>query len=946
MTTSPSLLSQLGLTPAQVPELKANDRSRLLNFLLRWEATSDLHACLDILLPRQPTQVSLLDLRVRALLAEGRPAEALSVMQQRLALKDSATAQVLLGEIYLAQGDVAAAHRLTRTLAVEAATTALIWPFVGTVELARGDLEAALAAYRRLDALRPQSRAYLLGMMEVYAARRDWVSASAYAVRLLRSAEATAGVEDEEASTLPVAYLRRLQAYFTASGETTRVADIAAELAQRLASELRSFQQLLAGTHPAPAPSPAPGQPAMAAPAAALPVADTITVTPEERSRITAALRQQFGFTTLLPGQLEALAVALRGEDLLVVLPTGGGKSLCYQLPAFLATQGVTLVISPLIALMKDQVDSLPPALRRQTVAINSSLEGDELRRRLEQVAAGEHRLVYAAPERLRQPPFLHLLRRVGVNRLVVDEAHCVSIWGHDFRPDYLLIGRAREVLGRPPLLALTATAPARIRRDILERLGPLRIVATEPTRPNLRLEVFFARHADDKLRRLLAFCQAERGSGIIYAGTRERCEELAALLRRQGQNAAAYHAGLPDRARVQDDFMAGRTRLVVATVAFGLGIDKPDIRFIVHFVPPDSLEAYAQEAGRAGRDGQPARCLLMYASSDRATLTRHAQEALVPVEFLRTLYAALKRRFAGENTGQVPADEMERDTGADDIQLRVALSLLEEAGLLHRGPDVPHSVSARLPRRRDETPEGFAAFCNAARLHTGEYLTCTLPPLARQLNLTPDELEYRLLAWADAGLLEYRPSGRDLALALLPAPPDAADRVARLLERYAAIQTQRVDELAAYAQTGRCRHGYLNAYLGGHPVERCRACDNCLPAAPPPEISLPDEAEQRRTVLQALAGTHGWGRQTLIQLLRGDTQTPPQARTVPGFGALAFRSESAIASLLKALESEGLLQGRLLDHGGIVLELTAAGRAALPETPGASTHPGVKGKR
>lgn len=930
MTEPPSLLSQLSLTPAQVPELKANDRSRLLNFLLRWEATSDLRACLELLIPRQPALVSLLDLQARAFLAEGRAAEALAVMQQRLARKDSATARVLLGQVYLAQGNVDAAHHLARDLATEAPMTALVWPFVGEAELARGNVDAALAAYRRLDELSPQSRAYLLGMMKVYRARRDWVSASAYAVRLLRSAEATAGAEDEEASTLPVPYLRQLQAYFEASGETTRVADLETELARRFESERQALQVALAAARPTVASAPAPGRPTASAGAELLPTDEQIPVAPTERTRITAAVRRLFGFTTLLPGQLEALAVALRDEDLLVVLPTGGGKSLCYQLPAFLADRGVALVISPLIALMKDQVDSLPPALQKQTVAINSSLEGDELHRRLDQVAAGDYKLVYAAPERLRQPPFLHLLRRVGVNRLVVDEAHCVSIWGHDFRPDYLLIGRAREALGRPPLLALTATAPARICRDILARLGEMRIIAAEPTRPNLRFEVFFARNTDDKLRRLLAICQAERGSGVIYAGTRERCEELAALLRRQGQNAAAYHAGLPNRARVQDDFMAGRTRIVVATVAFGLGIDKPDIRFIVHFVPPDSLEAYAQEAGRAGRDGQPARCLLMYASPDRATLTRRAQEALVPVEFLRNLYAVLKRRWAGETAGQVPAADLERDLGADDVRLRVALSLLEEAGLLRRGPDVPHSASVLLPRRRDDTPEGFAAFCNAARLHTGEYLTFTLPPLARQLGLTSDELEYRLLAWADAGLLDYRPSGRDLALTLLPAPADAAGRVATLLERYAAIQAQRVDELAAYAQTGRCRHGYLNAYLGGHPLERCRACDNCLPAAPPPEISLPDEAEQRRTVLQALAGSHGWGRQTLTQLLRGDAQTPPQARTVPGFGALAFRSESAIAELIRELETEGLVQGRLLEHGGVVLELTKAGRAAF----------------
>jgi ATP-dependent DNA helicase RecQ len=224
-----------------------------------------------------------------------------------------------------------------------------------------------------------------------------------------------------------------------------------------------------------------------------------VPVADQERAHIVQAARRLFGYDALLPGQLETMACVLRGEDVLTILPTGGGKSLCYQLPAMLAERGVTLVISPLIALMKDQLDSLPNAVRPLATTLNSSLQGDELRSRLERVTAGAYRLVYAAPERLRQPPFLHALRRAGLNRLVVDEAHCVSLWGHDFRPDYFYIAQARQALGHPPLLALTATAPTRVRRDILHRLGDMRVVAGDVTRPNLRLEVLRA-HADDKL--------------------------------------------------------------------------------------------------------------------------------------------------------------------------------------------------------------------------------------------------------------------------------------------------------------------------------------------------------------------------------------------------------------------------------------------------------------
>ena len=644
-------------------------------------------------------------------------------------------------------------------------------------------------------------------------------------------------------------------------------------------------------------------------------------------------MQRLFGFNKVLPGQVETVACVLRGEDVLTILPTGGGKSLCYQLPAFLAESGITLVISPLIALMKDQVDSLPDALRELATTINSTLDGDELRRRLELVAAGGYKLVYAAPERLRQPPFLHILRRAGINRLVIDEAHCVSVWGHDFRPDYLYIAAAREALEHPPLLALTATAPPRVRRDIVQRLGEMRVIAGDVTRPNLRLSVFYAANNDDKLQHLLAFCKGRTGSGIVYAGTRARCESLAALLRQQGMSAAHYHAGIDNRAEVQDDFMAGRTDIVVATVAFGMGIDKPDIRFIVHFVPPNSLEAYYQEAGRAGRDGLPAECLLMYATSDRGTLTRRANQDLLPVEFLRGVYAAVKRRLNGQSAGPVAAADLERDLAADELRVRVALSLLEQAGMLRRGADLPRTALVVLRHISEaETSPDFVAFCQAARLRPGQSLTLNLCDVARDLALALDDLEPHLLAWAESGWLMYLPSGRDLSLTLLPPPADAAERVATLLERYATIQAQRVDEIAAYAQTGRCRHGYLNAYLGGRTIERCTACDNCVASAPVAEAALPDEREQARTILRALAESRGWGRATLIRLLRGDAKTPDYAQGRTGFGTLAFRSVTALGALIDRLEAGGFIQGRTLAHGGILLEITPAGRKALQD--------------
>ena len=938
-----NVLDELGIAPRQTVGLAGNQRSRLLNFLLRWEHLEEVHACLDVLIPHNPTLVSLLDLRARAFLAQGRPDDALVVMRERLELRASLTARAFLARVHLACDDVETAHQIARTLVGERDDSITAWGLLGEVELARGDTQAALDAYRRLGELRPYGRAYLLGMLSLYQALDDWVTASGYAVRLLRTA-------DEE-TPLSVTYLHRLRDHFRASGEETRVSDLEAGLERRFADELAELRAALfpiPGAPPA-VPTPAPAEPLRREPAEPLTTFDQVPVSEEEQSHIAEAVHQLFGFETLLPGQLETIACVLRGEDVLTILPTGGGKSLCYQLPALLAERGTTLVISPLIALMKDQVDSLPASVRRRATTINSSLEGDELRWRMEQAAEGAYRLVYAAPERLLQPTFLHALRRADVNRLVIDEAHCVSVWGHDFRPDYLTIGRARQSLGNPPLLAMTATAPPRVRRDIVKHLGDpsagsghgLRIIAGDVTRPNLQLEVFHARHADDKLRHLLAFCQAEPsassggppGSGIVYAGTRARCEELAALLRARGIVAGHYHAGIADRAGVQDDFMAGRIRVVVATIAFGLGIDKPDIRFIVHFVPPASLESYYQEAGRAGRDGLPARCLLMYAPSDRATLTRRTRQNALPVEFLRAVYAAVKCRLSGALSGRVAMADLERDLQADNTRVRVALSLLEQVALLRRGPDVPRAAILSLTTSDvpASAPE-LAAFCQAARLRPGQPLTLDLVDVARRAELPLDDIERRMLDWADAGWLSYRPAGRDLLLELLPPPPDAAARIATLLERYETIQAQRVDEIAAYARTLRCRHGHLNAYLGGRIIERCTACDNCVEFQPPPEQgNLPDERRQFVVILRCVAQLRwSWGRRNLVRILRGDPQAPDKARHHEDFGALAFRSATAVGHLLDRLEHGGFMQARQLDHGGVVLDITSTGKAAL----------------
>jgi ATP-dependent DNA helicase RecQ len=331
-------------------------------------------------------------------------------------------------------------------------------------------------------------------------------------------------------------------------------------------------------------------------------------------------LHDVFGLDDFRPGQQAVVEAQLAGRDVLSVAPTGSGKSISYWVPA-LAGEGLTVVVSPLIALMKDQVDRLRQ-LKTRAALINSTLTRADQVEALRVARLGGFQLLYLAPERLSRPGFVERLAEAPIRRMVVDEAHCISSWGHDFRPDYLLLGRALEALGRPPVGAFTATATPAVREDIARNLG-LRdpfISVTGFNRPNLRLEVVPARGAREKLAVLRRRLDPRGGRALVYCGTVAGSEELAADISSWGIPALPYNGRLPEevRRRAQEDFAAGRVKVVVATSAFGMGIDLPDIRQVIHYQAPGSLEAYYQEAGRAGRDGEPATCLLIHSGSDR----------------------------------------------------------------------------------------------------------------------------------------------------------------------------------------------------------------------------------------------------------------------------------------------------------------------------------------
>ncbi|MEZ4502808.1 MAG: ATP-dependent DNA helicase RecQ [Dehalococcoidia bacterium] len=439
---------------------------------------------------------------------------------------------------------------------------------------------------------------------------------------------------------------------------------------------------------------------------------------PGDIERYRQRMASTFGYPDFRGEQARVLEW-LASSDVLAIMPTGSGKSLCYVLPAL--EVGRTLVVSPLIALMQDQVEALQAAGVPASF-INSNLSRDEQNARYLAFVRGETALLYVAPERFANERFVAGLQRAGVNLLAVDEAHCISEWGHDFRPDYLSLGPVRERLGRPRTLALTATADERVRRDIVQRLGIAedgRVVVSPIDRPNLTLNVVRADDEEERKAWLRRYVRGHEGeSGIVYAGTRRTAEELSEMLRRQGVRAETYHAGL-DRERrssVQRRFTTGQTPVIVATNAFGMGIDKPDVRYVVHYHLPGRLEAYYQEAGRAGRDGDPAECTLLYAARDRTRQQRFIDQAHPDDEVVHAAWrrwveedrAALDEEMGFDlaGLGRTVAPDADAEGFAAILGALRASGLVSEMGmrLQSRDADAPIDTSAIDERRRQAT--------------------------------------------------------------------------------------------------------------------------------------------------------------------------------------------------------------------------------------------------
>ncbi len=578
-------------------------------------------------------------------------------------------------------------------------------------------------------------------------------------------------------------------------------------------------------------------------------------------------LKEIFGFDSFRPGQEEAIRAVLDGRDTLAVMPTGGGKSLCYQVPA-LMQESLTVIVSPLISLMKDQVDSLIQSSVAEAGTLHSGLSPEERWEVERSVRTGEIKMLYVAPERLRSLEFVLSLRRAGVGLFVVDEAHCISEWGHNFRPDYLFLPRAVRDLGNPPILALTATATPRVRDDILRslRMRDPEVVVTSFNRPNLTYRVLSAKEKKHKLPLILAAIRNAAPPGIVYATTRKECEELAADLRRSGVDAAAYHAGMgpAERSEVQERFMTDELSVVVATIAFGMGVDKPNVRFVIHSSVPGSLPAYMQESGRAGRDGDRAECVVLYRSADLGRRKRLVTLGATGEEEVGTFFRALS---GTENGGRVnvPPNALAALGGVDPESAGLVLQSLEDSGLIHRGYDLWAEVEVR---RLEEEREGLREEVAAVHAALPGNGTIGLPELARRAGVRPAVAQGALYRMMVDGTAEIIPRGSVVDVKLKAPALDGRSRrtIAARLKNRAATAYAQIRDVEAYANLTTCRREHLLRHFGDtEKVAPCGGCDVCLGDADVIE-KLPTDATQER--LPAPAGQTDGSRDGLDRAL------------------------------------------------------------------------------
>jgi ATP-dependent DNA helicase RecQ len=562
----------------------------------------------------------------------------------------------------------------------------------------------------------------------------------------------------------------------------------------------------------------------------------------KSKNQIKELLKIHWNYDNFRPGQKDVIDNILENKSTVVIMPTGGGKSLCYQLPA-LFLPGLTIVISPLISLMKDQVDSL---LRIGIPAtyINSSISNIEATNRLNQVSLGQIKLLYIAPERFYDADFIETLKKIKVSLFAIDEAHCISQWGHDFRPSYIRLKNAVKFLNYPTVIALTATATPEVKEDIIKQLDlkKPKVIVTGFSRPNLKFAVVHAKENQKPVFLLDSIKDLEGQNGIIYASTRARVDAILELLLENNIEAAAYHAGMDqeDREWVQNNFLSNKIKVIVATNAFGLGIDKSDVRFVMHYDMPGTLEAYYQEAGRAGRDLKNSYCLLFFNSRDRVLHEFFIKGDNPPPEIIYEIYDMLLSHESDSVLITYADIAQSLSDNVPDMAIGTSIKILEKLELVRRSKEKNSLAWLKMQTGFEEAKEKIGTRAKKSLEIINKLENKYEQALRNGLEINPQEIADVLEIKKDAltrvikkleklGLLEYRPPFKGSEIKILKRlERDEIDLNNEALKRKLNDAYQKLDKMEDYAFHLGCRQKYILDYFGDYNSDDCGVCDSC----------------------------------------------------------------------------------------------------------------------